>query len=183
MYISLLITSASWKRRPDGTCREITHKSAKFITKNEAHHSRIKLKKYCLNKLRTTLFRLRSKWATLPHYLVLAVQSPMICRQERTLKKNIEYFNFTVLSYTSEWASKFYSWVMVTWVKEMSPARLDVSMNMTSVDFETTYQDEVLVVTAATRPSELISVSASIENDKPLQILFPYRSHSLKVFC
>ena len=50
----------------------------------------------------TALLRLASKRANLPHYLVLAVQPPMICRQERILKNREEDLNFVILSHKSE---------------------------------------------------------------------------------
>lgn len=51
IYISLLITSASWKRRPDGTCGELTHKCATVIHK--VHRFRI-LFEQTTNVLRLT---------------------------------------------------------------------------------------------------------------------------------
>lgn len=56
IYISLLITSASWKRRPDGTCGELTHKCAKLITKFSALE-------YCLSKPTTNVLREFGRYA------------------------------------------------------------------------------------------------------------------------
>lgn len=82
-----------------------------------------------------SLIRLASKWANLPHYLVLAVQPPMICRQERILKNRekgrLKLCN-TVPQVRISKQVLFESQAKVTRLKEMSLDRLSVSMDMTS---------------------------------------------------
>ena len=73
----------------------------------------------------TALLRLASKRANLPHYLVLAVQPPMICRQERILKKpggRLKLCN-TVTQVRINKQVLFESQAKVTRVKEMSLSR------------------------------------------------------------
>lgn len=74
---------------------------------------------------------------------MLAVQPPMICRQGRILKNREEGRLKLCNTVTQVRINKqvlFESQAKVTRVKEMSPDRLNVSIDMTSEDFEMTFK-------------------------------------------
>ena len=78
-----------------------------------------------------------------------AVQPPMICRQERILKNRekgrLKLFN-TVPQVRISKQVLFESQAKVTRVKEMSPDRLNVSMDMTSELLEMTFKTRFLLL-------------------------------------